>query len=665
MEKKRFYELLAFLLEQTDYISAKVIANHFNMSPRTIYNDLNSTEFKQLLNGAFIDKKQKVGIKLIADDSQKKNIHNTLDHFSFHSFNGNILYDDVTNILLILFTCKHSITFEVISKQLYMSKTTLEIAINNTNKWLESYEVSIERRKNYGISLLGREDDIRRAFKDLCFNLQTLESNNAYSSPSRISQKLEMNLEKIFSPQVVNKITTIVNTAEINLNEAFTDFDYASIITKLCILVLRNKIGKVVLSKHQFSNDIREQLVAQLIKIQLESDFYQNLANDELNEITYHLLTTRRQNNNQLFGSTSKKVIDEFTQLLSTGLNIDLNHDEELKINLLNHLNPAIRRIRYGIKIENPLLTKIKYEYTSVYIAVMTSIEEIEKSEKVIFDANELGYICLHIVAAIDRSIKKRHISTCLICDGGLTISTFLKSKIEKQFNEISITLSIPLSNFNKNCIDKFDLFLNSTNTPLYIDENMISISSLLDHNDQDAIRAWIINNEYQKILNKNTQIKNKILFFKEKLQNKNQLMEKYSKFLEIENYVSSGFLESVLNREKQAPTSLGRGIAVPHGSGALVKQSVILAILLEKPIPWDEQLVDLVFLIAINYNESENYRHFFEKLFYIISDDNLINKIKKASSASEIEKVIFDFNNYKHQLNINHLPTKNLNKKR
>jgi activator of the mannose operon (transcriptional antiterminator) len=651
MEKKRVYELLAFLLEQTVYVSAKDIANHFTISPRTIYNDLNSTEFIQLLNGAYIDKKQKVGIKLIADNSQKKNIHNTLDHFNFHSFNGNTLYDDITNILLILFTCKHSITFDVISKQLYMSKTTLEIAINNTNKWLESYEVGIERRKNYGISLLGREDDIRRAFKDLCFNLQILEANHANSSsPSRISQKLEMNLDKIFSAQVVNKITTIVNTAEINLNEEFTDFDYASIITKLCILVLRNKIGKIVLSKHHFSIDIREQLVAQLIKIQLESVFHLNLSNDELNEITFHLLTTRRQNNNQLFDSTSKKVIDEFTQLLSTGLNIDLNHDEELKINLLNHLNPAIRRIRYGIKIENPLLTKIKYEYTNVYIAVMTSIEEIEKSEKVIFDANELGYICLHIVAAIDRSIKKRHISTCLICDGGLTISTFLKSKIEKLFNEISITLSIPLSNFNKNFIDKFDLFLNSTNTPLYIDENMISISSLLDHNDQDAIRSWNIKNEYQKILSENTQIKNKILFFKEQLQNKNQLMEKYSKFLEIENYVSSGFLESVLNREKQAPTSLGRGIAVPHGSGALVKQSVIVAILLEKPIPWDEQLVDLVFLIAINYNESENYRYFFEKLFYIISDDNLINKIKKASNASEIEKVIFDFNSYKHQ---------------
>ncbi|XJZ28244.1 BglG family transcription antiterminator [Bacillota bacterium Lsc_1132] len=650
MEKKRLHELLAFLLEQHDYISAKDIASQFNISQRTIYNDINTNEFQQLLNGASIDKKPKVGIKLIADEHQRKNIYNILNQSNFHSFKGNVLYDDVTNILLILFNSSHSgATFDFISKQLYMSKTTLEITLKNTEKWLSLYEISIERRKNYGLSLIGKETQIRKSFKDLCFNLQTLEANNDCNSPSRINSRLKINLDKIFTADVVNKTAQIVNTAEVNLNEAFTDYDYSSLITKLCILVLRNRIGKTVKSDHHFTNDIREQLVAQLIKIQLETAFHLNLTDDELNEITYYILTTRRQNNSQLFSynSTSRMLIDQFTESLSNSLNIDLTKDEELKINLLNHLNPAIRRIRYGIKIENPLLTQIKYEYTSVYIATMTSIEEIEKNEKIVFDENELGYICLHIVAAINRSTKKRYISACLICDGGLTISTFLKSKIEKQFNEILITKIIPLNQFTQDIIEQFDLVLNSTNIPLYLNKNVISISSLLVDNDQDTIRSWIIKKEYQKLVHKENQIRNKILFFKDDLQDKNQLIKKYCKLLSIDNYVSEGFLQSVLDREKKASTSLARGIAVPHGTGDLVKKSVILAVLLEKPIPWDEQIVDLVFLIAINFNESKDYRYFFEKLFYIVSDNELITKIKKASNAMEIEKLIFDSNHY------------------
>ncbi|WP_213818248.1 BglG family transcription antiterminator [Garciella nitratireducens] len=649
MRKKRLYQLLLFLLNQTDYISAKKIANYLNVSSRTIYNDINSQEFKYLLKGAYIDKRPKVGIKLIADKQQKNYLRSQMENTSLYSLQRYNSYNDLTNILLVMFTSKNYTTINKLSKQLYMSQKTLRIAIDNTNNWLESYGIKIQSRKNCGLFISGKEKDIRQVFKDVCLNLQNSDSNFQNHHNNRLNKDFKDNLNQIFTSEVVDKIVDIVNTSEVNLNENYTDYDYVNIVIKLCIVVLRNKLGKKVESDQQFNNDIREKLVAELIRLQLESTFNLKLSNDELNEITLFILSTRKQNS--ILSSYDKNminIIEKFIHLLSESLNVNLNNDDELKINLIRHLNPAIRRIRYGIKIENPLLNQIKYEYPNVYISVMTAIEEIEKNENIVFDANELGFICLHIVAGINRSTKKRYISAILICDGGLTISNFLKSKIEKQFNEISIVKTIPSNNFNKNLLDQYDLVLNSTKTSLLFSDNIILINFLLDFNSQEAIRSWIIKNQYRKIIHNDKKIRKNMLFFKDNLSNKEELLKKYCKFLEIEGYVDSKFYQSVIKREQMASTSVGRGIAVPHGSSEYINNSVITIILLKNPIQWDQQIVNLVFLLAINHHKTKNYQYFYEKLFNIISDNDLINKIKKSFDPKEIEELIFKNNPYK-----------------
>ncbi len=645
MKENRAFCLLQCLLEQNNYISTKEIASYLNISARTVFNDINSAEFKKLLFGAYIEKKANNGIKLIATDLQLKKISRTLDQYKFqldYFFSD----DDTNNFLFLLFSSPNPITIDFVSKHLYKSRTDLNVELDKVSKWLSPYGIILEKKKNNGLFLTGQEEDIRNAFKNLCFNFKIIATSSMFP---RLKPSLESTLEKLFSLDVLKEIVKIVNMSEVNLNGSYTDCDYENLITKFCVLIFRNRIEKTIKSQHHFSNEIREFLVAQLIKVQIDSCFHLNLTEDEIFEITYYILSARRQefvSNPQEF--TIKKVIDKFTDFLSVSLNVDLNHDEELKRSLFSHLTPAIRRMRYGIKIENPLLTQIKYEYTNVYIAVMTSIEELEEIEenqengKVYFDANELGYICLHIVAAINRSNKKRYISACLICEGGLTISTFLKSKIERQFSEIAITQVVSLTKLNEMNLKDFTLFLNATSAPIGLTDDVIVITLMLDDDDQDAIRSWIIKKEYQKIFENSHQIKNNILFFKDNIQDKNDLIKKYCKLLEIDKNVTTDFLVSVLEREKRASTSLGRGIAVPHGSASFVKKSIIVVIRLEKPIVWDEQLVDLVFLIAINFSESNNYYFFFEKLFKIVSNDSLIKKLKESSNTTEMEKILF-----------------------
>lgn len=635
VKESRFKELLFFLIKQDEYIPAKNIATCLNVSTRTIYNDLNDPAFKQLLKGAHIDKKQKSGVKLIANQSQLNEIYQFLEDDKQTSSQKYTFNSEVIPALLLLFQTAQPIQSIELANQLYVSVSSLDDVLNKANKWISPFNVKIEKRKNYGILLNGNEIDIRTAYSSVCLHaLQVQEEKE---------EAIEF-IKTLFGDEIVEKVSMIVRKSETNLDNAYTRYDFLHLVIKLCVLIVRAKLKRSIKSNYSFSSSVREFLVAELVKIQLENEFHLSLSKDELNEITYYILSARLQINHHQSSNdqSTPKVVDKFTTILSERLGLDLSKDKELKSNLIAHLDPAIKRLRYGIKIDNPLLNQIKYEYTSIYIAVMTTIEEIEQSEQIAFDANELGYICLHIVAAINRKKNNKSFSACLLCDAGLTISTYLKSKIENQFKEISIALIIPSNGFSEARFHSFDIIFNSTNQSVTSKDNEIFVSSLFDENDQNNIRSWILKDKYEKMVSRKNQFQDNILFFKEEDLTREELINKYASFLEIEGYVSPEFKQSIYDREDRASTAVGKGVAVPHGSGAFVKKSIILAIPLEESIIWEEHMVDFVLFIAIRQDDNEKYRFFFERLYQLFSDIDLLQKIKNATSAQEISDILF-----------------------
>ena len=344
-------------------------------------------------------------------------------------------------------------------------------------------------------------------FKSLISDILKKDTKfNAQAVIDRVSNSSGHYLELIFGKDILNGVMEIVSISEVNLNETYTDFDFENLMIKQCIRLERIQNNHRLVTMRRFNNDVREYLIAQLMNAQIKNRFNVSLDEFELNDLTENIISTRRINYNSYSSNmTENSIANEFTRLISAGLGIDLTNDTELAINLIKHLIPAIRRMKYGIQIENPLLKQIKFEYTREYIIVMTCIEEIEKKQNIKIDQNELGYICLHVVAAVNRHTKERTIKAILLCDDGLTFHSFLKSKIEHQFNEIKIIKSVPTTDFARFDTEEYDLLINASKQVYNNSTKTIQISMLLTDLDQNTIRAWIINREYQLLLHWNT----------------------------------------------------------------------------------------------------------------------------------------------------------------
>lgn len=636
--------ILQVLLESVDYIPVRNLAQNLKVSNKTVYNYIDSIEKNNLFKGCSIEKKQNRGIKLNGSDQAILELKRNLELSKIN--NEFVNTDDTMYIVIALFTNKNPYTMKKFSEELHMSKTSISNELDKISTYLKKNNVNLIKKENLGIAICGNEGDIRETFKELCINNIFIENDSEKIQSiydTRLTEEIYSRIQNIFIKLDIKSIIRCINLSEDVLNNKFIENDFYTLLIKLCILVSRIRIDKEIINNNNNLKNIKEFLAAEIISINLEKIFNIHISQDEIYEMTIYILSSRKQRNsneNSDANLKNKLVVEKFMANLSDFLGINFIEDNELFESLLLHLKPAIRRMKYRLKADNPLLNRIKYEYTGIYLAVLTSIDELEKECEISFDTNEIGYICLHIVAAANRIEKGSYLKTCLICDGGITISKYLESVIQKQIKEIEIVKTITSSSLYEKIFKDFDLILDSRNAITNSKDNWLKISEFIENNEIDLIRGWIVKRQLN-LFNEEKELaflKENVFIFKEQVKTRDEILNKYGQYLEDINYVKSGYAKSLIDREEKTSTSVGRAVAVPHGNKELVITQSLIIIKLSNPIVWGDQEVDLVMLLSINFNDDKQTKYFFKRLYQIISDEHLLNKLKEVEILNDLE---------------------------
>ena len=113
----------------------------------------------------------------------------------------------------------------------------------------------------------------------------------------------------------------------------------------------------------------------------------------------------------------------------------------------------------------------------------------------------------------------------------------------------------------------------------------------------------------------------------KQKLKNKEEVINFMALKLLERGYINSSYCKTVLERELVSSTSIGNGVALPHGDPNNILMSSISFMTLENPIIWGEEEVELIILISMKKEDVSKYnlRDFFEILKITHENDCLI----------------------------------------
>lgn len=530
------------------------------------------------------------------------------------------------------------IKLEELADEMYISKSTLQNDLSHVKQLLSDYDIRLESRPNYGLRV--HADELKRRFCIAEYIFVREEPINELFKPHFTS----------LSQEELDVILALV-MEQIHENEVFvSDIAINNLVIHLAIAYKRIKEGyNVTLFPADVDEIIkqREYKAAEKIVSKVQEKFAVEFPLEEVAYIAMHLLGTKIAAHPAAGEKVVKQVIQkEISELviralksIELKLNLGILDDQELIIALSLHLKPAVNRYKYGMNIRNPMLQDIKSNYPVAFEAGIIAGLTINKAIGTVIDENEIGYLALHIAAAIERRKSEIVPKKCLIvCASGLGTAQLIYYKLKSQFGDsLDIAGTTEYYKLGQRQLKDIDFIVSSIPIQEELDIPVIVVNAILGEADIRKIEKFILKDRQ----NITAYFQKDLMFLGLELRSKEEVLEFLNGNLSERGLVDAGCLEAIYEREKVAPTSFGNLVAIPHPITPHSKTTFLTVCTLKKPIMWKDKPVQFVCLLNVMEDSREDLQFMYDVLGKIIHDSTLVERLIKARTYEEFMKVI------------------------
>lgn len=637
--QNRYAEIIIALDEQIEWISSKELAFLLGYSQSSIKNyvqDINTQKQNTIISS-------NLGYKL--------NPTHRDSAYSIFVSNEERDLNSITHrrktILFRLLNITNKINVFDLCEDLFISLTTLKSDVRYINEDIDKYQVKI-RQFGYEIELIGEEANKRKLFIDSVY-----EDSNSNIISRKTIQELFLDIDLV---KIDNLISSQFNTNEIYADE----YAYLDILLHISLMIERIKSNQFL--THGIQTKVSDEKLHSIAN-ELSSDLSKLLSltfsHHETNEIYLLLLSKTSSLKHQKLTSenihdyvspSTIDLIDEIIDFLSEFYNIDLLNDLYY-VPFVLHISNLLLRIEANHYLKNPLVNNLKSGHPFVYQLSVSISDIISKRTKKIIPNDEIGYIALHLGGSFAKENKRYHrIIAALITPSAKSLPLQLKKKIEDTLGEFIYIERIYTSFDETVDVENYDIIITTINLNTIIDKiPVVMISPLFELEDQHRFFSYIeninIQRQYKKFISNITLISDSNYFMiNSVLNNRNEVIDVVSDILINEKIVNDNFSNNVKHRELLSSTAFHK-IAIPHTLVMDAHKSKMYIILSEKPIDWDKQQVNLVFLFAINEKDKHIFYTIFEILSIIYSNPTNVLKSLQCKNYNDFIKFITDVN--------------------
>ncbi|WP_101842593.1 PRD domain-containing protein [Halobacillus sp. Marseille-P3879] len=429
--KPRQSQLLQILKEaEGDYVYGNYLSDQLEVSLRTIRNDVKEIN-EVVLKDALIESNNRFGYRLTGTLGEMK-------ASSYQNFEERAFF-----IVKTLIEAKDYTVYANLADQIYYSARTIRLDVQKLSKICgqDFRGLEIQAKPFYGIKLIGQELEKRALLEEM------IQKEN--HSEREIIHNAFLMFREWYSKEELEQILNIIKSTLRNSSLTISLKVLDQLFIHLLINVRRVKNGCLVnvdsLGNHLLPLQEKELSLHILENIGL--NFNITFPKEEITYFAVFLISkkvcNRETHINQKSNEKNKTMMNAMKQAL---LRIEkqfghpLLTDDQLLMGLYYHVERSIYPLKYSMQIDNPFIEKIKKKYLQSYYMGVFFAQEMERTICVSIDENEIGFIALHIQAALERIDKKTHVmELAVVCSSGIATSSLLKQKIEKSLPEIKV----------------------------------------------------------------------------------------------------------------------------------------------------------------------------------------------------------------------------------
>lgn len=606
--------------------SSGILATEFSVSERTIRNDITELNTDLKKYQAKIISRRNLGYELL----QKENVKQLFSEIDKQIISSNqqleTSEDRIRQLLLLLLLSEHELSLDELCTTIFVGRTTLLGYLRQLRLLLASYNLKITSKMNIGYKISGDESAIRQVISD-----QLIEKNfESYISQFSASEK------ELFDEIDLENLATAVASYFPPNQFRISDYNRKNFVIHLAISILRTtKKHKLETISNFFTIDKKIQSAMDELLSTIENDYQITFDLQERYWLYNHLFSDLQQEVHSNSQTTKiYQFIDRMLLEINEIIGENLLQDEILRQDLFVHFSSYLSLKELLKNKKNPLLPEIKKNFSYAFELAVLATNNSKWLSEFEFTEDDIGYLALHIAAAIERkkelSIHKKRV--LIICGQGVSTSRLIEAMIKKRFSDkLEIVDIISYATFQLSEPQNVDLIistipLQNQQIPIVqidfldIKQGMEKIDEILAIEEKHLALTKLFDASMFVINNQKT--------------TRDTLINSIGNILEEQEVVNIGFTKKVLEREHIAPTNITDLIAIPHAIDANIKQTKIFVYISQSPIIWrDDKTVKIIFLLAVAEEDKENLHTFFEYLSDLVENKKLQQKIGNSQN--------------------------------
>lgn len=620
----RLCHIMNDLLEAKDYLSLDHFIKTYEVSKRTIQNDLSYLMQMSSRKGYQLHMRRGRGYLLEVTNQE------LLNDFIKSLESDRLIDTKDRNKSIAVYLAMQSdyVSMDKVAETFQISKTSVKKEMREVEELLESFHLQLEKKSHYGIRLIGAAHDCKQMLADFFFE------NNPF---------LENAMQDILKDfaQVNSLLVNQIEKEDLNIN--YNELKNVIVWLQITVFYARIHVEKQMFMTSKPVNAI--QRIAWKMKEMMEACFDIAISAESLQEMEVVLrLNVRAKQPTVSFSDQLRQDVDLFLLDIDKLYNTAFSEDQDFKESLLTHVSLLIERLYQKISYKNTLIKEICIRYPMIFNIAIRFSDMLKEKYNVEVTHDEAGFIATHFAAHMERERKSRILRfnrIGVVCSSGGGSAYLIKLQIESLFSQADVET---FSFLQMDELERYHPDLIFTIMPLDRDfaAPVIYIKELLDDLDLMRIRQVLQydNCDSLSIADANSylySIFDRHFFQIRKSDDYLALLQEMAQQIEESGYGGELYAQYVMERESYMSTIYMNGVCIPHPIEICANRNLISVCILEEPICYEDKQASIIFMVSLTKEDYEVHKDITKKLYQLMNDEKRLQRVLRNRTLEEL----------------------------
>ncbi|MBT2655158.1 PRD domain-containing protein [Bacillus sp. ISL-18] len=518
-----------------------------------------------------------------------------------------------------------------LSDELYISEITIKGDLRKVKKRLADHNLELKISGDF-IEMVGQEKSKRKLMSSILYN----ETNDHFLDIDK--------LKSSFEGYDIDFIRDVVAEVFSTYHYFTNDYSLTNIIVHIAIAIDRMENG-FVFSKQvdKEATHEKEYKIAIEIARRLEAHFAVRYCEEEIRDLALLISSSGTSVNfmhlqlsdlKDVAGGHCLNLVGKILEDLQTYYYIVIE-DPDFLVRFTLHIKNLLMRLENHFVSKNPLTSTIKLNCPSIYDCAVHVSYTIKEETGFTMNDDEIAYIAFHLGYALELQKQAHSKITCsILFPFYYNYNVQLTEKLVKQFGEDLLIQHIVTNEGDLNTLN-CDLIISAVQLNSVPKIPYVLINPLFTSMDQNKVASKI--NEIKETRRKDSFKRNLGTITGEQLFDiihsegtREDTLTRICEIMEQREFVDTGFLTNVLEREAMSSTAFGR-IAIPHAIKMNAKKTGMFVLINEKGIEWGDLTVYVVLLFSVSKDDRRLFHDVVDALAAIFNEDGNISRVMNA----------------------------------